>query len=111
MKKSFLRVSLALLILFLVGCTNDPSSPVVGTWQLEGDEAKMVLFRDDGSLATTDGGVTGSGSWSMPAQGKLDLAIETSSGSTTFTCQFEINGDVMVLTTKAGESEKYVRLD
>ena len=111
MKKSFLHVPVVLLILFLVGCTNEPSSPVVGTWQLEGDESKMVLFRDDGSLATTDEGVTGSGSWNMPVDGNLNLEIKTSGGSMTFTCKVEIIDDFMILTTEEGEVEKYVRLD
>ena len=111
MKKSFLQVPVALLILCLVGCTNEPSSPVVGTWQLEGDEGKMVLFRDDGSLTTTDDGVTGSGSWNMPGAGKLDLEITTSSGSISLTCTVDINDNVMILTSEEGEVEKYIRLD
>lgn len=111
MKKSFLHVPVALLILFLVGCSNEPSSPIVGTWQLENDEAKMVLFRDDGSLVTTDDGVRGSGSWNMPVDGNLNLEITTSGSSMTFSCNVEIIDDFMVLTSEEGEVEKYVRAD
>ena len=110
MKKSYLYVPVVLLILTLIGCTNDPSSAIVGTWQLEGDEGKMVAFRADGSLSTSDDGQTGSGKWAMPAEGELALEITTSGKSITFTCRVDIVDNAMVLTTEDGEVERYVRV-
>lgn len=111
MKKSYLHVAVAFLIFFLVGCTNDPSAAIVGTWQLEGVEGKMVSFMDDGSLSTENNGQTGSGSWSMPTEGKLAFEIATSGGSMPFTCKVEFVDNLMVLTSEQGEVEKYVRVN
>lgn len=111
MKKSFLKGSVALLIFFLVGCTNDPSAAIVGTWQLEEDAGKIVAFSDDGLLSTKNGEQTGSGSWSMSANGKLDLEIANAGGSVTFTCKLEFVDNQMVLTSAEGEVEKYVRVN
>ena len=111
MKKSFLHVAVALLILFLVGCTNDPSAEIVGTWQLEGDEGKVVSFMDDGSLSTKNNGQTGCRNWNMPTEGKLAFEIATSGGSMSFACKVEFVDNLMVLTSEQGEVEKYVRVN
>jgi hypothetical protein len=84
---------------------------IVGKWQLQEDAGKIVAFSEDGSLSTKDGGQTGSGSWSMPADGKLDLKIATSGGSMTFACKVEFADNLMVLTSEEGEVEKYVRVN
>ncbi len=81
MKKSLLIVSVALLLFSLIGCTNDPSKVILGAWQMEEDEGKVVEFLDDGSLSTKNGQQTGSGRWSMTDDGKLNLEISTSGGS------------------------------
>ena len=111
MKKSFLHVAAALLVFFLVGCTNDPSAAIIGTWQLESDQGKVVSFMEDGSLSTENNGQTGNGSWSMPNEGKLAFEIATSGGSMPFTCKVEFVDNLMVLTSEQGEVEKYVRLN
>lgn len=111
MKKLFLHVAVTLLIFVLAGCTNDPAAAVVGTWQLEEDEGKMVAFSADGSLSTKNGEQTGSGHWSMPVDGQLDLEIVNSGGSVTFACKVEFVDNLMVLTSEQGEVEKYVKLN
>jgi len=110
MKKTFLKVSVALLVFLLIGCTNDPEKVILGAWQMEEDDGKIVEFLDDGSLATKNGEQTGSGKWSMPGNSKLNLEISTSGGSKNFTCEVQFVGNLMILTSERGEAEKYVRL-
>ena len=110
MKKSFLIGSVALLACLLIGCADDPAKVIVGGWQMEEDESKIVEFLDDGSLVTKNGEQTGSGRWSMPGDGKLHLEISTSGGSKNFACAVEFVGNQMILTSEQGEAEKYVRL-
>ncbi len=110
MKKSFLKVSVAFLVFLLIGCTNDPAKVILGAWQMEEDEGKIVEFLDDGSLATKNGEQTGSGRWRMTDDDKLDLEISTSGGSRNFTCGVQFVDNLMILTSEQGEAEKYVRL-
>jgi len=44
MKKSLLIVSAVLLVFSVIGCTNDPSKVILGAWQMEEDQAKVVEF-------------------------------------------------------------------
>jgi len=110
MKKSLLIVSVALLIFSLIGCTNDPSTVILGAWQMEEDQGKVVEFLDDGSLSTKNGQQTGSGRWSMLGDGRLNLEISTSGGSKSFTCEVQFVDNRMILTSEAGDAEKYIRL-
>ena len=110
MKKSFLNGAVALLVFLLIGCTDGPAKVIVGGWQMEEDEGKIVEFLDDGSLATKNGEQTGSGRWSMPGDGKLHLEISTSGGSKNFTCGVQFVDNLMILTSDQGEAERYVRL-
>ena len=110
MKKSFLIVSAALLIFSIIGCTNDPSKVILGAWQMEDDKGKVVEFLADGSLSTKNGKQTGSGRWSMLGNGQLNLEISTASGPRNFTCEVQFIDNLMILTSEAGDAEKYIRL-
>ena len=103
-------VSAVLLVFSVIGCTNDPSKVILGAWQMEEDQAKVVEFLDDGSLSTKDGQQTGGGRWSMLGDGKLNLEISTPGGSKSFTCAVQFVDNRMILTSEAGAAEKYIRL-